>query len=385
MSEKDIPCLWEELKQYFNVGVAVPQYMIENNMAEIEIVKKHFNQVVAENCTKMQYVYPEEDKFYWDEADSFIKFAKDNNKIVRWHTFVWHSQSPVWIFFDDYNPGEMPKFDPAKFDPEKFKKEKFDPSKFDFAKYDPVQAALTHKLASKEQMEKRVQKYIQAVTDRYKGIISSYDVVNEVISDKRFNLRTRDDRSLWQEIMGPDYVEKAFFWARECDPNAELVINDYNLETIVEKRDGMYDAVKKMLSKGVPITTVGLQMHISMVSNPVKQIEEAIEKFASLGVNVIVTEMDVSIHAHDDNDKEPKILTAELLQKQADYYYDLFECFKRQAKKGNLTDVVWWGVTDKFTWKNNFPVFGRGDAPLLFDTEGKIKPSFWSVCGKATN
>ena len=232
------------------------------------------------------------------------------------------------------------------------------------------------KMASKEVFEKRVKDWVQAVCDRYRGQIVSYDVVNECISDKNFALRTREDHSYWQEIMGPDYVEKAFHWAHEADPKAELVINDYNLETIPQKRQGEYDFVKDLLKKGAPVSAVGIQGHIN-INSDIKMIEDTIELYASLGLNVLVTELDVSLFQHDD--KSPLVLTEELLNKQADFYYNLFECFKRQNAKGNLSDVILWGVSDYTTWKNNFPVPGRGDAPLLFGKDGKSKPAFWKI------
>lgn len=92
-----------------------------------------------------------------------------------------------------------------------------------------------------------------------------------------------------------------------------------------------------------------------------------------MGLGVIVTEMEVSMYTSREEAK--KEYTKELLEQQAERYYQLFECFKNEAKRGFLRDVVLWGITDRFSWKNNFPVPGRTDAPLLFDAEGKEKPA----------
>jgi len=334
----NIPSFYEQFKQYFNTGSAVPLSIIKNQDFETDLLKTHFNLVTAENCTKMAHVYKGENNYFWDNADLFINFAKANNMKTRWHTFIWHNQTPEWIFNDG------------------------------------------SETVSREKIQKRVKAYIQAVADRYKDKISSYDVVNEVISDKNFNLRTNEDRSRWLEVFGDDYIEKAFCWAHEAAPDAELVINDYNLESNVQKRDAMYDLVKKMKNRNIPVNTVGLQMHVSIDYPSIRQIEDSFEKFASLGVNVAVTEMDVSIYSF--KEKEEKEITQEILSRQADYYACLFECFKQQAKKGILKDVIFWGISDRNSWKNNFPVADRKDAPLLFDYEGKPKPAFYRLIGQ---
>ena len=136
----------------------------------------------------------------------------------------------------------------------------------------------------------------------------------------------------------------------------------------------MRDLLEVLLRKGVPIDTVGLQMHIDIKNPPVAEIEETIEMFGKLGLRVIVTEMEVSMYTS--KEEERKEYTPALLEEQAERYRQIFECFRKEAHRGILQDVVLWGVTDRFSWKNNFPVHGRTDAPLLFDTEGKEKPAF---------
>jgi len=323
-----------KVKKY-NANIKLP----EGPFIDSEILSKHFNIVVSENDTKMGNMYPEPGKYYFDAADKFIQMAKQNNQDIRWHTLVWHNQSPEWIFKDD-NGNQV----------------------------------------SKEVLEQRLKDYIFTIGKRYAKDVCSVDVVNECISDKTFQLRNGSERSQWFEILGPEYIDKAFIWAKEAFPDANLVINDYNLEMIPGKREGMYNLVKGMLERGVPVDTVGLQMHINQEYPPVSMIEETIEMFGKLGLNVIVTEMDISVYQDYKDGKEQfeekKELTPELMEAQAERYKEIFEGFKRQAKAGYLKDVLLWGITDRFTWKNHFPVPGRGDAPLLFDKEGKAKPAF---------
>ena len=349
--EEKIPSLCETFKPYMNIGTSVPAYDISHPNFETDLIKKHFNTVVAENSCKMMSIYKGEDDFYWDEADLFMNFASENKLRARWHNFVWHAQCAPWAFYKD----------PSKLNMQDFFENKINPQDF----------------ASKEVFEKRVKNWIQAVCDRYKERIVSYDVVNECISDKRFALRNREDHSYWQDVMGSDYVEKAFCWAHEADPSSELVINDYNLETIPEKRQAEFDFVKNLQKKKIPVSAVGLQGHINMIGNKIEMLEDTIEMYASLGLKVLITELDVSFFEFED--KSPLVLSEENLKKQADFYYDLFECFKRQSKKGNLSEVIFWGASDYTSWKNHFPVPGRGDAPLLFGKDGKAKPAFWKI------
>lgn len=324
-------------KQHPEIKIPEPEPFPTEVLPDLDLAKKHFNLIVAENDTKMGPVYQGEDNYNWTMADRYVKFAKENNQDLRWHTLVWHNQSPDWIFKDD-NGNKV----------------------------------------SKEVLENRLKKYIFAVGKRYANDICSVDVVNECISDKNFILRDGNDRSQWFDILGPDYVDKAFFWAKEAFPKSSLVINDYNLEMIEGKRQGMYKLVKGMLERGVPVDTVGLQMHINIQNPPISEIEQTIELFGSLGLNVIVTEMEVSAYIdkdfeHPDPRRE---YTKEFLDQQAERYYQLFECFKKEAKAGILKDVVLWGITDRLSWKNNFPAPGRTDCPLLFDNDGKAKPAF---------
>lgn len=324
-------------KQHPEIKIPEPEPFPTEVLPDLDLAKKHFNLIVAENDTKMGAVYQGEDNYNWTMADRYVKFARENNQDLRWHTLVWHNQSPDWIFKDD-NGNKV----------------------------------------SKEVLENRLKKYIFAVGKRYANDICSVDVVNECISDKNFILRDGNDRSQWFDILGPDYVDKAFFWAKEAFPKSSLVINDYNLEMIEGKRQGMYKLVKGMVERGVPVDTVGLQMHINIQNPPISEIEQTIELFGSLGLNVIVTEMEVSAYIdkdfeHPDPRRE---YTKDFLDQQAERYYQLFECFKKEAKAGILKDVVLWGITDRLSWKNNFPAPGRTDCPLLFDNDGKAKPAF---------
>ena len=324
-----------------------PKPLPQGEMPDKELAATQFNLVVAENECKMGSIYHKgpdgKPVFDFTAADRLRDFAKANGQDMRWHTLVWHNQSPKWIFEND-NGSKV----------------------------------------SREVLEERLKNYIFAVGERYRDDICSVDVVNECISDKNFILRDGEDRSQWFDILGPEYVDKAFFWAKEAFPKSSLVINDYNLEMVPGKREGMYNLLKGMKERGVPVDTVGLQMHINIEYPPVSEIEKTIELYGSLGLNVIVTEMEISMYTDKDQNNgkfDPrKEYTPELLEKQAERYAEIFECFKKEAKAGILKDVVLWGITDPMSWKNNFPAPGRTDAPLLFGEGGKAKPAFNKLC-----
>ena len=310
-------------------------------MEVLNYAKTQFNVIVPENDCKMQYIYKSEELIDFSWTDRYVKFAIENNQKIRWHTLVWHNQVAEWIFYDE-----------------------------------------NKKYVSKDLLDKRLKFYVDSLGKRYKNDIYSIDVVNECISDKTFTLRNGKEKSLWYEILGETYIEKAFLYAKEAFPNSELVINDYNLESVEQKRYGLFNLVKKLLNKGVPIDAVGLQMHINLQTPSVQEIRETIEMFGSLGIKVIITEMDISIY-NDIPDEErfenQKIITSEILDLQAERYFNVFECFKNYGKTGILTDVVLWGITDRFSWRNDFPVPKRIDAPLLFDRKGNPKPAYYKL------
>lgn len=335
--EIGIPSLYETVSRWFSVGAAIEPEEAEPSTQKAQLLIKHFDTIVAGNAQKMDSVQPKEGVFDWSKADKIIEFGEMTGMRLRWHTLVWHNQVPAWMFQDPKDP---------------------------------------NKPASKEVLNRRLKTHIQTVVKRYKGRVESYDVVNEVLSDNG-GFRTGADGSKWYQILGPEYIENAFRWAREVDPNAQLVINDYNLESSSRKRQDMYNLIKELKQKKVPIDAVGLQMHVSINYPSIQEIRETINLFSSLGVKVLITELDVSIY---DNPGEPKKpITDEILLKQARRYKELFDLFKEAANKKQLDMVVVWGLTDDGSWLNNFPVPGRTNAPLLFDKQLKAKPAFWAI------
>jgi endo-1,4-beta-xylanase len=335
--QDNIPNLREAVSNWFPLGAAVDPEMMDRENPIFRLITRHFDAVTPGNMMKPDTIQAKEGQFSFDQADTIVEFAQLTGKLVHGHTLVWHSQTPNWFFQDPNDPS---------------------------------------KPASKALLLKRLETHIKTTVGHFKGQIDSWDVVNEPISDSVAGLRGPEEGSKWYGIIGPEYIEKAFIWAHEADPDATLVINDYSLESNVIKRNAMAALVKSLLAKRIPVGAVGLQMHINSDTPTADQVRETIDTFAALGVKVQVTEMDVSVYAW----QEPKkTLTEEMFLKQARQYAAMFKVFKEEAEKNRLTRVILWGVDDGHSWLNDFPVPGRGDAPLLFDANYQAKPAFWAI------
>jgi endo-1,4-beta-xylanase len=312
---------------YFTMGVAVTPASLEGE--EAVLIKKHFNSLTAENVMKMGPIHPKEDGYNWEPADKIVNFAQANGMKMRGHTLCWHNQVPSWLFVDgDGKP-------------------------------------------SKEMLLKRLKDHITAVVSRYKGKIYAWDVVNEAIADDSTKF-LRD--SNWSAICGEDFIAKAFEYAHDADPNALLFYNDYNTEQPA-KREKIYRLIKKMLEAKVPVHGVGLQGHWSINDPSRAELANSIEKFSSLGLQVQITELDVSVYQW--GKTEAPGYTAEREQKQVAQYKMIFDVLRKY--KSSLSGVTFWNISDRHTWLDNFPVRGRKNYPLLFDENLKPKKAYWEV------
>ncbi|MCS7201413.1 MAG: endo-1,4-beta-xylanase [Dictyoglomus sp.] len=326
---KEIPALKEVYKNYFPIGAAVNPTTINTHKALLE---KHFNSITPENQMKWEIIHPSPDVYNFSEADKIVEFALKNNMKIRGHTLLWHQQVPSWVFRDDKG-----------------------------------------NLVSKEVLLKRLEEHIKRVVGYYKGKVYAWDVVNEAISDNPSEF-LRD--APWYKIGGEEIIEKAFIWAHEADPNALLFYNDYNLEE-PRKRDKAYELVKRLKEKKIPIHGVGIQGHWTLSWPTPSMLEESIKKFQSLGVQVQITEFDISIY-YDRNENanftDPPL---DRIERQAEIYKKAFEVLRRY--KNVITGVTFWGVADDATWLDYWPVRGRKDHPLLFDVKHSPKKAFWEV------
>lgn len=321
-------------KDYFLMGVAVTPQQLKSE--EAQIVIDHFNSITAENAMKMGPIHPEENRYFWKDADSIVAFAQRHNMKMRGHTLCWHTQVPNWIFTN--------------------------------AQGDTV---------TKQVLLQRLKDHITTVVNRYKGNIYAWDVVNEVIDD-RDSVFYRN--TAWYRICGEEFIAKAFEYAHAADPKAILFYNDYNTEN-PGKREKIYQMVKKMIANKVPIHGVGLQGHWSINNPSREELEKSIQLFSSLGLQVQVTELDVSVYSGRQGGQiirgqrdTTSVFTAEMEQPQLEKYKMIFDVFRQY--KNQLTGVTFWNISDRYTWLNGR---GRKNFPLLFDTNLQPKKAYWEV------
>lgn len=320
---------------YFTMGVAVSPRSIEGESAEL--IKREFNSITPENVMKMGPIHPEKDRFNWEPADAIAEFAKENGLKMRGHALVWHQQTGGWIF-EAEDGGQV----------------------------------------SKEELLRRMKTHIDSVVSRYSETIYAWDVVNEAIDDNPDNFLRNSE---WYEIAGEDFINKAFEYAREADPDVKLFYNDYNA-IIPEKRDRIYKLLKMLVDRNVPIDGVGIQGHWSIFGPSEEELREALDMYTSLGLEVQITELDVSIYPWEKEQRERREgesdeFTPELEQQQIEAYDMFFRVFRDYQDE--LTSVTFWNVADNYTWLDHYPVEGRKNYPLLFDENYERKKAYEKV------
>lgn len=335
--------LKDAFEDKFNVGVAMNTYQIAGQDVKADsLVKKQFNSIVAENCMKSMSVQPEKGVFTFDEADQFVAYGEANGMHIVGHTLIWHSQAPRWFFVDDEGNDVSP-----------------------------------------EELAARMREHIFTVMGRYKGRVHGWDVVNEAIED---NGEYRNSK--FYQILGEDFVRLAFEYAHEADPNAELYYNDYSMNK-PGKRNGVVNMVKSLQQQGIKIDGIGMQGHYSLAEPSIEEIEESIIAYSNLGVKVMFTELDITVLPWPGMGMSAEVslsyefqsefnpyaegMTPEAASALDQRYLDLFKLFLKHSDK--ISRVTFWGVADHHSWKNNWPVRGRTDYPLLFDRDYKAKPA----------
>ncbi|MGB2128520.1 MAG: endo-1,4-beta-xylanase [Flavicella sp.] len=321
-------------KPYFSLGVALSPKKMKSEQS-IQLFKQHFNSLTAENEMKPQYILRKNGKYCWTYSDAVVKMAKDNDIKLRGHTLVWHNQTPDW-FFEDDNGNNI----------------------------------------SKQELYKRLYVYMKKVMKRYENDVYVWDVVNEAITDANNKGLYRTKKSKWFDICGSEFIGVAFRMAKEINPDVQLYYNDYNLIK-PQKRERAYKMLKSLLKQGVPIDGVGMQAHWYVGDSP-KMVEKAIERFASLGLRIQITELDVSFFNHEQKHITKDFeFTEDANIEQAKAYAAFFDIFRKHADV--IDNVTLWGLSDKHSWLNNHPVKGRRNYPLLFDDQFRPKNAFYSI------
>lgn len=333
--------LKDAFAQRFRLGVAIPSgvYAGEGN-AMRRIVTTHFNSITAENEMKPCSLQPSEGVFRWETADKLVAFGEANGMKIIGHCLVWHQQTPRWFFIGEDG-----------------------------------------RETDRETLIARMRAHIHAVVGRYRGRVHGWDVANEVF-DENGALRN----SPWARIIGSDFVELAFRFAHEADPDAELYYNDYGMAS-EGKRSAVVNMVRDFRNKGVRIDGIGMQTHANLEQPNIADYEASLAAFADEGVKVMITEMDVSVlpnawdlsaeitvrheYSEDLDPWKDGVLPDEIDRRLTQRWAEFFQVFLRHADA--IDRVTVWGVADGESWLNDFPVRGRTDYPLLFDRSFEMK------------
>lgn len=340
-------------------GSAVSADNVNRGADEVQsdtaLVLKHYNSISPENDLKWALVHPREgaEGYDWGPADAFVEFGVKNGMHIVGHTLVWHSQTPHWVFSGTIPAPEQPDTRRNRF-----------LRRFQY----------TGPRASREELLERMRDHIHAVVGRYKGKIHAWDVVNEAIADGGEEV-LRD--SLWKQIIGDDFIAKAFEYAHEADPDAVLRYNDYSLENPA-KRAKLVKLIRSLQEQGAPVMAIGTQTHISATSPRYEELERTISDLEELGLPIHITELDVNTAARGQRRTTAEIsedvsgggLVDKALERQAKQYANLFKIL--QEHSDTVEVVTFWGANDGVSWRS------RGK-PLLFDRDNNPKPAFDAV------
>ena len=346
-SQEEDATLKDTFKNNYLIGTAVNMWQVTGkDEKSIEVLKKHFNSITPENCMKWEKIHPEVDEYNFESADKFVEFGEANNMVIIGHTLIWHSQTPSWVFEDkDGN-------------------------------------ALT-----RDALLARMKDHIFTVVGRYKGRVHGWDVVNEAFNEDG---TMRDSK--WLNIIGDDFLEKAFQWAHEADPDAELYYNDFNM-WYPGKRDRVVKFVNEMKDKGIRIDGIGVQGHWGLDYPPMDEADAAFSAYEGTGLGIMVTELDMAVLplASDDTGADisqnyelqkqlnpyPEGLPDSMIVVQSNRFTEFFKLFNKY--KDSVTRVTLWGISDASSWRNNWPVRGRTAYPLLFDRNYLPKPAVKAI------
>lgn len=332
-------------KDSFYIGAAINEdEILEKDKKSVSIIKKEFNSISPENSLKWMFLQPEPNVFDFKIADRYVNFGVENNMHVLGHTLVWHSQL----------------------------------------------ADFMNEVKDSLKMANYIENHINTVVTRYKGKINTWDVVNEALNEDG-SLR----ESVFLNVLGETYLENAFKLAEKADPNAELAYNDYNL-CDTKKREGAVRLIKKLQKSGAKINGVGIQAHWKLTKPTLDEIEKSIIAFSNLGVKVMFTELDISVLPNpwevvgagvEQNFEQfegdpkmnpyPKNLPDSVQTQLAKRYEDIFKLFLKHEDK--ISRVTFWGVTDKNSWLNDWPIKGRTNYPLLFDRNYQPKQAYQTL------
>jgi endo-1,4-beta-xylanase len=336
--------LKETFKDDFYIGAALNGGQIrESDAFQAKLIAREFSSITAENVMKSMNIHPEKNRYNFELPDQLVALGEKYGMAIHGHTLIWHSQL----------------------------------------------SAFMREITDSTEMVEAMTNHINTVAGRYKGKMLSWDVVNEAVEGDG-SLR----KSVFLNTLGESFLPLAFKLAEAADPDADLYYNDYSM-TGADKREGVIRMVKNIQASGAKIDGIGMQGHWGLESPSLEEIETSILAFAALGMKVAITELDIDVlpnprgvsgadlaqNAELKAELNPYTegIPKEIEIAQAKRYEAIFALFLKH--KDVISRVTFWGVNDGNSWKNNFPVRGRTNYPLLFDRDNKPKKAYEAVLG----
>lgn len=300
------------------LGTCVSALPLENDPEYARVLADEFSVVTPENALKFGVLSRSRGQYDFSHADALVHFAENRGMQVRGHALLWYAQLPEWLVNGK-----------------------------------PTRSELVEILVS----------HVRRVVGRYAGRIAGWDVVNEAVAPDG---SLRDN--IWLRTIGPEYLEMAFAAARAADPGAQLFYNDYGIEATDQHMDAVYELLRELRRRQVPVDGVGLQMHLTLDHlSAIHKLPALLKRFAGLGLQLALTEFDVRMKVAG----EP---TPAQLADQATAYREVLRAC--MAEPG-CTTLVMWGFTDRHSWVPHF--FPNEGAALLFDEEYRRKPSYGAL------
>jgi endo-1,4-beta-xylanase len=318
----ETPCSTDEglyRKSTFPIGAAINIDTLNSGSSYKKIATDQFNSVTAENIFKPAYLHPQEHLYDWVRADQLVGYCEYHQKRIHGHTLIWHEQLPAWM--NNYE-------------------------------------------GNAEEWEAMMKEHIQTIVTHFKGKVAAWDVLNEAFNDDG-TLR----HTIWLEHLGPGYIEKAYQYAKEADPDALLFYNDYLLEMNPAKRKAVLDYFNAMKNRGMPIDGIGLQMHVSIHYPEMEQFADALAEISAQGYKIHLSELDISLNPFNQTFN----LSDDLLRQQAAVLATIVQHYK-SVPSAQQYGITFWGISDRDSWIRYY--FHREDYPLLFDENYQPKPAY---------
>jgi endo-1,4-beta-xylanase len=314
------------------VGTAViPEDL--NTPAWTAILQAQFSVVTPGNAMKWGPVEPQQGVFDWSDADTLVNFAEAHGQLVRGHTLLWHNQLPDWLT-----------------------------------------TGVANGTISKSQLMSLLEQHIFTEVGRYKGRIWQWDVANEFFLDA--NPSGINPNDFWVSNLGAGIIPQAFKWAHQADPHALLFYNDYNIageDGTNAKSDAVYAWLQQMLDQGAPINGVGNQGHLdTQYGFSGIQMTEDLQRYASLGLKVAITEADVRTFVNNATDQVPTDNLAVFAQP-----YEFSQMMLAALAVPEVISFTVWGFVDADSWVPG-TFTGEGYA-TIYDVNAQPKLAFYNL------